>query len=86
MAYETADQIITRELTAACARLKTSTADKRARAIVLAMEADADEARAIKMLDCEAKGRHKFKTVPGSGMMGDRFEEKCSRCGWIHTS
>lgn len=36
-------------------------------------------------LHCDTHSMHEFETVPGSGMMGSRFEERCKHCGWIHT-
>jgi hypothetical protein len=86
MASETLDQLITRELTAATKRLRADASEKRKKAARLLLEADADEEQAAKMQHCDSHGKHKFKSVPGTGMMGSRFEEKCTNCGWIHTS
>jgi SOS response regulatory protein OraA/RecX len=82
---ETATQIIDREIRASEApRLKAIAAD-RAKAMELLSAADKAEKRLKKQLRCNAAGAHEFETTPGSGMMGDRFEEKCKHCGWIHT-
>lgn len=76
--------LITRELTEATERLITEAEKKRQKAQQLLIEAVQDVERAAKMRECDAAGTHKFKTVPGTGMFGDRFQEKCTKCGWIH--
>lgn len=78
-------ELITRELTSVAAsnigrvaRLRKDAADMLTTAANL-------EQLTTRMLDCDAQQAHKFETTPGSGMLGDRFEEKCTKCGWIHT-
>ena len=78
--------LISSELTAAVALIRGAVVTTRAKAARMVDEADEAEERANRMEACDAAGTHKFRTTPGSGMLGDRFEEKCIHCGWIHTS
>lgn len=82
---ETARQIVDRELRASEKPRLEQIAKMRAQALQLANDAAAAEQLLTKQLRCNAADAHVFETTPGSGMMGDRFEEKCKHCGWIHT-
>ena len=82
----TADEIISREIGEAVASLRTSAHQKRTRADDLLRQAAEYASQADRIEDCDKRGRHKFVAVKGSGMLGDRFEERCTNCGWVHTS
>lgn len=56
------------------------------RANDLLAQASALRAASITQITCDARNAHQFEEVPGTGKLGDRFEEKCIHCGWIHTS
>lgn len=81
---ETADQIIDREIRASEAQRRTDIKAMREKAARLLELAAAEEDRLVRQLRCNAAGAHEFETVPGTGMLGDRFEEKCKHCGWVH--
>jgi hypothetical protein len=82
---ETARQIVDRELRASEKPRLALIAQQRAQAEQLIAAAHASMLALTKQLRCNAADAHEFETTPGSGMMGDRFEEKCKHCGWIHT-
>ncbi len=77
--------LISRELTAASLSKIADALEMRTKAARMLTEANEMMDRAAKQIDCDAKGQHEFETVPGTGMFGDRFEEKCIHCGWVHT-
>jgi hypothetical protein len=77
--------LITRELTAAAQAQIREALEMRIKAARMLTEANALLEAATKRIDCDTNGQHEFQTVPGTGMMGDRFEEKCIHCGWVHT-
>ena len=85
MKPETALQIVDRELRASEAGRRKQIA--KAIADGNRMIKDAHEAHTVLelQLKCNATGKHKFKTVNGSGAFGSRFEEQCMHCGWVHT-
>ena len=82
----TADEIISREIKEAVLHLRISARRKQLNADALAAAAAEEHANADRIEQCDKNGAHKFQTVSGSGMLGGRFEEKCSKCGWVHTS
>lgn len=82
---ETAEQIIDREIRESAAERLQAIAWLREKAACLLKEAADDEKLLAKQLSCNAAGTHEFETVDGTGMFGDRFQEKCKHCGWVHT-
>jgi hypothetical protein len=82
---ETARQIVDRELRASEKPRLEQIAKMRAQAAQLIADAHSYEVGLTKQLRCNAADAHEFEEVKGSGMFGDRFEEKCKHCGWIHT-
>lgn len=79
-----AAEIISRELKAAADWNFAEAKILRDEAADLLREADERTAISTKQLACEEAGTHDFKIVPLSGMFGDRSEEVCRNCGWIH--
>ena len=82
---ETASQIVDRELRASEKPRLDAIAKMRAEALKLVRDANAAEKLLKRQLRCNAAGAHEFETEPGSGMFGDRFNEICKHCGWVHT-
>jgi hypothetical protein len=80
------DSLITREIKIAAKGLIADADKDRIKAAELIARAEQNERQAMKMLNCDKAGKHYFVEVKGTGMFGDRFEEKCKHCGWIHTS
>lgn len=74
--------LIAREIKESSAYLLSKAEDNRKKAALLIQDADRAEKQANLQLNCK---KHEFEHVPGTGMLGDRFEEKCKHCGWIHT-
>lgn len=81
----TADEIIDKEIRASEKPRRQDITKNREKAARLLAEADESEKLLERQLRCNAARAHEFTTTPGSGMLGDRFEEKCKHCGWIHT-
>lgn len=81
-----ANAIITREIIKSAAFRQQRAKECRSAAADLLNAADKDEEISKLQLECDEAQTHVFKAVEGSGMYGDRFEEICSNCGWIHTS
>ena len=82
---ETADQIIDREIRASETERRADIKKQRETAFRLLKEALDAEKLLDKQLSCNAARTHEFVAVPGTGMLGDRFQEECKHCGWIHT-
>ena len=82
---ETALDIIDREIRVTEAGRRDRISMLRTKAAQMTAEANRCAAQLDKQLRCNALREHEFKTTPGSGMLGDRFEEICIHCGWIHT-
>lgn len=79
-------KIITREITESALFRARRAKERRLEAAELLAGADEDIAIAKLQLECDVAKAHVFKAVEGSGMCGDRFEEICTNCGWIHTA
>lgn len=77
-------KLITVELTARVYENIAHALKMRADASKMLGAANAQLTTAAKMLECDLNGRHEFEALPGSDRLGDRFEERCVHCGWVH--
>lgn len=78
--------LISKEIKAHHETTTATIADLRREAYRLIERADTLEELRTKQLLCDANGEHEFEMVPGSGMLGDRFQEVCKHCKWCHES
>ena len=75
-------RLISSEIAASVKWLRENAVANRLEASKMLEAALDKERKANRFEFCDQNGSHEFETCEGSGMMGDRFEEKCKHCGW----
>lgn len=78
--------LVSREIAAHVAKLPSTIEALRQEARAKLARADSLELGMRQLIECDAAQDHNFVPVTGSGMLGDRFQEVCSNCGWTHNS